>query len=145
MCGIAVGIVGDICRALNENVKPYCDSFMNLLLQNLSVGVREERQYCAKLMSPLSFRQSSVLHRNVKPAILSCFGDIALAIGAGFENYLEFVMIVLQQATSLRAPKSNYDMVDYVNQLREGIFEAYVGITQGLKGGEKGGASFVFG
>lgn len=117
MCGIAVGIVGDICRALNESVQPYCDSFMNLLLQNL---------------------QSPVLHRNVKPAILSCFGDIALAIGGAFEPYLEFVMIVLQQASQLKAPKNNYDMIDYVNQLREGIFEAYVGITQGLKGGNKG-------
>lgn len=79
-----------------------------------------------------------MLHRNVKPAILSCFGDIALAIGGKFEPYLEFVMIVLQQATQLKAPRNNYDMIDYVNQLREGIFEAYVGITQGLKSGEKG-------
>lgn len=34
--------------------------------------------------------------------------------------------------------KANYDMIDYVMALREGILEAYVGIVQGLKSGEKG-------
>ncbi len=29
-------------------------------------------------------------------------------------------------------------MIDYVMALREGILEAYVGIVQGLKSGEKG-------
>jgi len=28
-------------------------------------------------------------------------------------------------------------MIDYVNQLREGIVDAYVGIVQGLKAGER--------
>ncbi|KAJ3338334.1 karyopherin beta [Gonapodya sp. JEL0774] len=116
MCSIAVGIVGDICRALNDQALPYCDSFMTLLLQNL---------------------QSPQLHRDVKPAILSCFGDIALAIGGRFQVYLDVVMMVLQQACQIHAPPNNYDMIDYVNQLREGIIEAYVGIVQGLKSGDK--------
>ncbi|KXS20860.1 importin subunit beta-1 [Gonapodya prolifera JEL478] len=116
MCSIAVGIVGDICRALNDQALPYCDTFMTLLLQNL---------------------QSPQLHRDVKPAILSCFGDIALAIGPGFSAYLDVVMMVLLQACQIRAPPNNYDMMDYVNQLREGIIEAYVGIVQGLKSGDK--------
>ncbi|RUP05746.1 hypothetical protein BC936DRAFT_140503 [Jimgerdemannia flammicorona] len=116
LCAIAVGLIGDICRALGEASLPYCDSFMQLLIANL---------------------QSPILHRNVKPAILSCFGDIALAISGKFEPYLEVVMMVLQQAGSMRADKNNYDMIDYLNQLHEGIVEAYVGITQGLKTGEK--------
>lgn len=33
-------------------------------------------------------------------------------------------------------------MIDYLNQLHEGIVEAYVGITQGLKTGEK--SMFIF-
>ncbi|CAG8764186.1 18140_t:CDS:2, partial [Cetraspora pellucida] len=109
LCSIAVGLIGDICRALQEQSLPYCDTFMNVLLQNL---------------------QSPVLNRNVKPAILSCFGDIALAIGGRFEVYLEIVMLVLLQASNMRAD-------DYVIALREGILEAYVGIVQGLKSGEK--------
>ncbi|TPX34252.1 hypothetical protein SmJEL517_g03047 [Synchytrium microbalum] len=112
MCSIAVGLVGDICRALSDKVYPYCDTTMNLLLADL---------------------QSRTLHRDVKPAIFSCFGDIALAIGPQFETYLHIVMMVLQQASQTRIEGNSYDMIDYANQLREGIVEAYVGITQGLK------------
>jgi importin subunit beta-1 len=42
--------------------------------------------------------QSDVLNRNVKISILSCFGDIALAIGPAFEPYMEGTVAVLRQA-----------------------------------------------
>ena len=32
--------------------------------------------------------------------------------------------------------QSDYDMVDCLNELREGCLEAYTGIVQGLKGDE---------
>ncbi|CAG8750788.1 440_t:CDS:1, partial [Funneliformis caledonium] len=35
LCSIAVGLIGDICRALQEASLPYCDTFMNMLLQML--------------------------------------------------------------------------------------------------------------
>lgn len=35
-------------------------------------------------------------------------------------------------------------MIDYVNQLREGIVDAYVGIVQGLKTGENGKFHLLF-
>ncbi|CAO3683770.1 unnamed protein product [Rhizopus microsporus] len=111
LCFIAVGIIGDVSRALGKDVYPYCNNLMQLLVSNL---------------------QSPILHRTVKPAILSCFGDIALAIGELFNTYLEVVMMVLQQAGSMRADKDNYDMLDYVHSLYEGVVEAYVGIVQGL-------------
>ncbi|KAG0330648.1 karyopherin beta, partial [Podila humilis] len=114
LCSIAVGLIGDICRSLGPQSAPYCDQFMSTLLTNL---------------------QSPVLHRNVKPAILSCFGDIALAIEGQFANYLDVTMGVLQQACSIRANPTDYDMMEYVIQLREGIVDAYVGIVQGMKAG----------
>ncbi len=36
VCHAAVGIVGDICRALGSGVIPYCDEIMTILLENLS-------------------------------------------------------------------------------------------------------------
>lgn len=82
LCAIAVGLIGDICRALGEASLPYCQGFMEVLLTDL---------------------QSNVLHRSVKPPILSCFGDVALAVGGGFEPFLETTMGVLQQAGAMRA------------------------------------------
>lgn len=118
LCGIAVGLVGDICRALGEQARPYAQGFMEALMASLS---------------------SSVLHRSVKPAILSCFGDIAMAIGPdAFEPYLQTTMNVLAQAGGMRADPTNYDLVEYVNSLREGILEAYTGIVSAFKQTPKG-------
>lgn len=81
LCTIAVGIIGDIARALNEQTTQFSDSFMNVLFENL---------------------QNEVLNRDVKISILSCFGDIAMAIGPAFEPYMETTMGVLRQAGSVQ-------------------------------------------
>ncbi|KAL3680557.1 hypothetical protein R1sor_023513 [Riccia sorocarpa] len=114
VCAVTVGVVGDICRALDDKVSPYCDGIMTQLLKDLS---------------------SNQLHRSVKPPIFSCFGDIALAIGELFEKYLIYAMPMLQGAAELSAMQTVRDdeMIDYNNQLRSGIFEAYSGIFQGFK------------
>lgn len=115
VCSISVGVVGDICRALEDKILPFCDRIMAVLLKDLS---------------------NSMLNRSVKPPIFSCFGDIALAIGENFEKYLPYAIPMLQGAAELLGTldQSDDDMVDYGNQLRRGIFEAYSGILQGIKG-----------
>jgi len=112
LCTIAVGIIGDISRALGTQSAQYANDFMTILVENL---------------------QSDVLNRNVKISILSCFGDIGLAIGPAFEPYLNTTMSVLSQAGQVEPNPLDYDLVDYVGQLREGILEAYTGIVTGLK------------
>ncbi|KAL7648073.1 UNVERIFIED_CONTAM: hypothetical protein RMT77_001690 [Armadillidium vulgare] len=113
VCSAAVGVTGDICRALSDQVEPYCDELMQRLVENLS---------------------NNNVHRNVKPTILSVFGDMALALGPKFSKYLEVVMQMLIHASQAQVDRSDYDMLDYLNELRESCLEAYTGIVQGLKG-----------
>jgi len=113
VCHTAVGLVGDICRALGESVRPYCDEIMTILLEDLS---------------------NNDVHRMVKPQILSVFGDVALAIGLDFQKYLEVALQMLMQASQIPVDRSDYDMIEYLNDLREGCLESYTGIIQGLKG-----------
>ncbi|KMT12381.1 hypothetical protein BVRB_5g103140 [Beta vulgaris subsp. vulgaris] len=114
VCSVTVGVVGDICRALDDKILPYCDGIMSLLLKDLSSGD---------------------LHRSVKPPIFSCFGDIALAIGAQFEKYFGYAIPMLQSASEVCAQMDTNDdeVMEYGNLLRRSIFEAYSGILQGLK------------
>ncbi|KAK9665223.1 hypothetical protein RND81_14G098800 [Saponaria officinalis] len=114
VCAVTVGVVGDLCRALEDKILPYCDGIMTQLLKDLS---------------------SNLLHRSVKPPIFSCFGDIALAIGENFDKYLLYAMPMLQSAAELSAHTAGADdeMLDYTNLLRNGILEAYSGILQGFK------------
>lgn len=90
LCSVAVGLIGDICRALGEQSIPYCDGFMKSLVDDL---------------------QSAALHRSVKPLILSAFGDVALSIGAAFEPYLTTTMNVLSQAGGMRADPVRFRVI----------------------------------
>ncbi|XP_017610619.1 importin subunit beta-1-like [Gossypium arboreum] len=117
VCAVTVGVVGDISRALEEKIVPYCDGIMTQLLKNLS---------------------SNQLHRSVKPPIFSCFGDIALAVEEYFEKYLMWAMSALQSAADLSTHIAGDDeLVEYTNSLRNGILEAYSGIFQGFKNSPK--------
>ena len=113
VCAAAVGLIGDISRAIGMKILPYCDELMTVLLENLS---------------------NNTVHRSVKPQILSVFGDIALAINTEFKKYLDVVLQTLAQASQLNADPNDYDMIDYRNEVRENCLEAYTGIVQGLKG-----------
>lgn len=114
VCAISVGVVGDICRALDDKILPYCDGIMTHLLKDLSSGE---------------------LHRSVKPPIFACFGDVALAISEHFEKYISYALPMMQSASEVCAQMDNNDeeMIDYGNQLRRSILEAYSGILQGFK------------
>lgn len=116
VCVAAVGLTGDICRAIKNNILPYCDEIMTLLLENLSLPS---------------------LDRSIKPQILSVFGDMALGIGSEFKKYMVIVLQMLDQASKLQVNPNDYDMVEYLNELRESVLEAYTGIIQGLKGADR--------
>ena len=117
LCSMAIGLVSDVTRALGEKVQPYCDPFMNCLLSNL---------------------RSPQLGNQFKPAILQCFGDISQAILGAFETYLPIVGQVLQQASSVSmTTEGNFEMMDYITSLREGIMDAWDGIIIAMKSSGK--------
>lgn len=114
VCLSTVGVLGDVCTNVEDAVWPFCDEIMRLLIDNLG---------------------SDDVHRNIKPHIFSAFGDIALVIGDRFERYLEPVKRMLQQAMQLsvvQAANPDDDFIDYNNELRQGILDAYSGIFQGM-------------
>ncbi|NXU88461.1 IMB1 protein, partial [Xiphorhynchus elegans] len=105
VCLSAVGLVGDLCRALQSNILPFCDEVMQLLLENLGVSI-------SLLIS------NSWLHTPRE-------------VGGGRSTSK------LAHCPSWGLLQSDYDMVDYLNELREGCLEAYTGIIQGLKGDQE--------
>ena len=57
LCTVAVGVIGDISRALGESSAQYAGAFMSVLLENL---------------------QSEVLNRNVKIVVLQAVGRLTM-------------------------------------------------------------------
>ena len=102
---------------MSNRVLQWSDEIMEVLLSNLG---------------------DNSVHRSVKPQILSVFGDVALATGPEFRKYLSHVLETLMQASQAQVDRSDYDLLDYLNELREGCLEAYTGIIQGK-------CSFIFG
>jgi importin subunit beta-1 len=109
LCTVAVGVVGDLCRALNRSIMPYCDDVMHCLLELL---------------------QSPVLNRSVKPHVISVFADIAMAIEGDFERYSKIILGILKQAGEVNITTDDEDLIEYINTLRNSILEAYTGILQ---------------
>ena len=96
------------------------------LTQDLCAGL----DILAQLLNNL---RNNDLNKDVKPPIIACFGDIALAIGVDFERYLNYVMPMIGSAMQLSRQalqSKDEDMIDFNNALRGGIFEAYSGIFQ---------------
>uniref|UniRef100_A0ACD5VNV1 Uncharacterized protein n=1 Tax=Avena sativa TaxID=4498 RepID=A0ACD5VNV1_AVESA len=67
---IYIEVIGNIFHVLGDEILPYCDYMMDVLYKGLS-------------------------KQRLKPHILACFGEIALAIGEDFEEYLQDVMTKL--------------------------------------------------
>eukprot|EP00040_Diaphanoeca_grandis_P006678 m.38289 g.38289 ORF g.38289 m.38289 type:complete len:903 (-) comp17881_c1_seq1:87-2795(-) len=121
-CGVCVGLVGDIARAIKIKILPFCDDYVSCLIMAC---------------------KDADLDRSVKPNILSCFSDIAMGIGPLFEKYYEATSEMLFHAskmaeknTSVESP-TDYDEIDHINDLREGCLDGYTGIVHALKGDDE--------
>jgi importin subunit beta-1 len=137
LCSLGVGLVGDITRALNEKVQPFCDTFMNHMLNILVSGPHLRGMEMFIWLIPV--QTSSGLRDTLKPSVLVTFGDIAQAIGTQFNTYLSVVAQVLQQASTVTlANDVDNETVHYIISLREGIMDAWGGILLAYKGTPEG-------
>lgn len=132
LCLLAVTTTSDIARQLDAKMAQYTDPISQTLLQTLA--------------QPEVDSQLSQVHDYIKPAIFSCFGDIAMAIGAGMDKHLQFWFAALQEgcktavnlAKELGEPEGyDEDKRFYLNALMEGILDGYTGIIYGLKSAAK--------
>lgn len=115
VCVIATGVIGDVARALEAKLLPWCDGILNILYSNL---------------------KHPGVDRKIKAAIMTSFGDIALAISGEFEKYLAPVVEMLREASMTQlsdGPANNEEWVDYLNCLREGVLQTYTGIIHDLR------------
>ncbi|MFS7950442.1 putative armadillo-like helical, importin beta family [Helianthus anomalus] len=103
-------VAGDLCRALDYKVLPFCEDIMSSLVRELCKGY--------------------IKNPNVKPVLFSCIGDMALAIGVHFEDYVCYVLPLMKEAADGSAESDG----EYANGLKRSIFKAYSGILQGCNG-----------
>ena len=117
--GVAVGVLGDVGRAVEGGLAPYAPPLV------------------ARLLGAL---QSTAVRRDLKPPILSALGDLALAVGDAFTPFLPHVLPMLASAQALateaaaRAGPGDEEASEYVDALRSGVLEAYAGLINGLSG-----------
>ncbi|NXJ96997.1 IMB1 protein, partial [Corythaixoides concolor] len=123
VCLAAVGLVGDLCRALQSNILPFCDEVMQLLLENLGVSVYLLISQLVTVGLHTEKKVGGGRSRSVRHALKIS------AVHASSGTLLKCAFLLPCQ--------SDYDMVDYLNELREGCLEAYTGIIQGLKGDQE--------
>lgn len=107
-CRTTVGLVADLAQLLGSDIGHFVPGFMQILGATLS--------------DPLC-------RRDVKPAVLACFGDLATVVGPQFQPYVEGVMSISLQFSLLQPEDSSFEALDHVNAVREALVDCYVGVV----------------
>lgn len=125
-CVMAVALIGDYCRILGDEI------LSNFEFADLVVG-----QY-------LEILGNDNVDKSVKPHVIACFGDIALAINDQFKRYSEHVLPILSTASAMQLSEDDdEDLDDFVLSLRENILSAYSSILHALIQGDMSGIDDV--
>lgn len=110
-CCVAVGVVADLYRILGQKLVSVTDGVVRSLLHVLQQKV----------------------DKSVRPPILVAFGDIAVGIeGEYFSRYFKPVMDMLQMASNATVDTRDRELVDYLNELRFSVIQAWTGILHGM-------------
>jgi importin subunit beta-1 len=107
----AVGLVADISHSLGPEFNQFSEGLIQML---------------GSMVSNANTR------KELKPAVLSAFGDIASTIGSNFQPYLTDVFNVCLTAQNTSPANSSIEELDYTLRMRESVLDTYVGIVGGL-------------
>lgn len=110
-CNTAVGLVADLAQSLGPAISNYLDGLMDILGRDLN---------------------NENAKRDLKPAILSCFGDIAGVVEEGFMPYMDVVMNICTQLSNMVPEDNLFETLDYISSLKESVLDCYVGIVSSL-------------
>lgn len=110
-CNTAVGLVADLAQSLGPSISNYLDGLMDILGRDLN-------------------NENS--KRDLKPAILSCFGDIAGVVEEGFMPYMDAVMNLCSQLSNIVPEDNLFETMDYITSMKEAVLDCYVGIVSSL-------------
>jgi importin subunit beta-1 len=86
LCRVAVGAIGDLARALDDQMSSYLNELMPVLMDIL---------------------RSSQLDRGVKLFIITVLGDLAISTGKFFFTYLRDVFEMLKSAAQVSVQDTN--------------------------------------
>ena len=115
LCTIALGLVGDLSRTLNRSISPYAEGLLNSLYSLLRIP---------------SVNQSII------PYVVTCFGDLALAMEKDFEPFFAPILNVLAEVSNrTNAAHQHGDLSESINEIRISVLEALTCIVQGMKSG----------
>lgn len=118
----AVGLVADLSHSLGEAFKQYAQELINVLGQLL---------------------QNPKARKELRPAVLSAFGDIATSIGPLFVNYLPVVFQICLSAQNSKPENNSLEAIDYDLSVKEAVLDCYVGIVGGLRDNNDGFLQYV--
>ena len=120
VCSMAIGVVGDLSRALDSQMTQFCDRLIK------------------EAFGPLLEMKN--VDRKLKPLVMTALGDLALATRGGFEPYVPGTTKLLIQAAYTRledGPVDSEEWIDYLNQLRMSVLEGFIGLVYGLREANK--------
>merc|ERR1712137_667211 len=111
-----------------------CDSMGPRIYQ-----IGENGAFCNAILGHLiSHLQNPEVDRELRPLIITTFGEVALAVRGLFVNYYPHIMNILSAASDITISNdADDDTIDYVIALRESILEAYPAIIVAMSDGNE--------
>ena len=111
---LAIGVMGDICRTIKKETKPFIEKIIDVMVNKLNKGNTEQK---------------------IKPVIITCIGDIALT----HIFSLKYFNIVIKSFKKIIQFKENFllekdiENLETTLRIRESIFEGVISVIQGFQ------------